>query len=73
MTNVSGYNAWARKTIVEEGMASFVQCPMPDKFPSDDCQGVRLSCSPADGIARGKLTDVLMTVILNLMTEGIAI
>lgn len=73
MTNVSGYNAWVRKTIVEEGIASFVQCPIPDKFSSDDCQGVRLSCSPTDGTARSKLTDVLVTVILNLMTEGIAI
>jgi hypothetical protein len=73
MTKVSGYNAWVRKTIVEEGIVSFAQCPIPDTFPSDNCKDVSLSCSLADGAARSKLTDVLMTVILNFLTEGVAI
>lgn len=73
MTAVSGYNAWVRKTIREEGIASFVQCPIPDKLPTHRCPVVQLPRNPMYGVARDRLTDVLMTVILNLMTEEIAI
>jgi hypothetical protein len=71
MTTVIGYNAWVKNTIMKEGIVSFVLSPIPDRLPPDNCQPVR--SEPMHGAARDKLTDVLMTVILNLMTEGIAI
>lgn len=71
--DVSGYNAWVRKMIMEEGIASFVQCPIPDKLPTHTCQGAQLFCEPTYGIVRDKLADVLMTVVLNLMTKEVAI
>ena len=73
MTNVSGYNAWVRNTIMQEGIASFVLRPIPDKLPPSKCQRVLPSPEPMHVAARDKLTDVLITVVLNLMTEGVAI
>lgn len=73
MTTVIGYNAWVRNTIMKEGIASFVLCPIPTRLPSDTYQRVQYLPEHTFGHAKNKLTDVLMTVILNLMTEGVAV
>ncbi len=69
MQNASEYNEWVRKTIMEEGMASFAQCPIPNNFSTNKCQNYHLPLVPAYQTVNGKVIDVLMTAILNIMTK----
>jgi len=69
MKNVSGHIAWVRKMILEEGMASFARCPIPDKIPTKKCQSIHAPLPSTCQRERGEITNILMLIIINIMNQ----